>query len=84
MTELYDVSLLTIKSSSFISNNMNNTNGGRGMGGPGSSIEKKPEIKKPQNVGPPKLSVTVNELVDKLIEVKINQILDQSNIFKKK
>lgn len=52
---------------SFISNNMNNmnnTNGGRGIGGPGSSIEKKPEIKKPQNVGPPKLSVTVNELVD--------------------
>lgn len=50
---------------SFISNNMNNnTSGGRGMGGPGVSIEKKPEIKKPQNVGPPKLSVTVNELVN--------------------
>ena len=44
----------------FISNNINNNiTSGRGV-----SIEKKPEIKKPQNVGPPKLSVTVNELVN--------------------
>ena len=44
----------------FISNNINNNiTSGRGV-----SIEKKSEIKKPQNVGPPKLSVTVNELVN--------------------
>ena len=44
----------------FISNNINNNiTSGRGV-----SIEKKPEIKKSQNVGPPKLSVTVNELVN--------------------
>ena len=46
----------------FVSNNLNNTtNTGRGII---NSVEKKEEIKKPQNMGPPKLSVTVNELVN--------------------
>lgn len=46
----------------FISNN--NINSGRGNGSSTNSVEKKEEIKKPQNTGPPKLSVTVNELVN--------------------
>lgn len=49
----------------YIQNNMNNNiNSGRGVTNSIISNEKKPEIKKPQNTGPPKLSVTVNELVN--------------------
>jgi len=45
----------------FITNNLNNnSNSGRGN----INIEKKIEIKKVEKAGPPKLSVTVNELVD--------------------
>ena len=42
----------------------NNINSGRGNSGSTDLVEKKEEIKKPQNTGPPKLSVTVNELVN--------------------
>jgi len=54
---------------SYIQNNISNTcSGGSGGGGSGRGVEinnqKKPDIKKPIDIGPPQLSVTVNELVD--------------------